>query len=191
MEKKNKKEDNNNLMEQGSNIWMEILNESTSKKETEEANIFVFGDKATGKNSLIKIMNKEAAPQDYESKNAINSEENLPLYGLINYTHLIAKKILEDETEINKVGVWMMNELIDKDTLLSVVKPKNILKSVCLIVLDYSRPWNIIKSMKKWCDFIYEIVGKLIVQLPLKQQTDLRKQSKIIFNFNNFISFKI
>jgi hypothetical protein len=37
-------------------------------------------------------MNKEAETQDYESKIAINSEENLPLYGLMNYTHLVAKK---------------------------------------------------------------------------------------------------
>lgn len=39
-----------------------------NKKDTEEANIFIFGDKDTGKKSLIRIMNKEAAPQDYESK---------------------------------------------------------------------------------------------------------------------------
>ena len=60
-------------------------------------------------------------------------------------------------------------------------KPKNIIKSVCLIVVDYSRPWNIINSLKKWCDFIYEIFGKLIIKLPFAQQTEMRKQSKKIF----------
>lgn len=171
-------EENCQLIEQGSNIWNEILSESTTKKENEDANIFVFGDKATGKKSLIRIMNKEAAPQDYESRNAVNSEENIPLYGLMNYTHLTAKKLLEDETEINKVGVWMMNELNDKETFLKLVKPKNILKCVCLVVVDYSKPWNIINSLRKWSDFIYDNFGTLINTFPLDVQTKLRQQSK-------------
>ena len=169
------------LLKQGSNIWEEILKESITKKEGEEANIFIFGNKDTGKKSLIRIMNKEFAPQDYESKLALSNEEVKPLYGLMNYTHLTLKKVLDDETEINKVGVWMMNELIDKETFLSLVKQKNILKSVCLIVVDYSRPWTIINSLSKWCDFIYEIFGKLILNFPFNIQTELRKRSKIIF----------
>lgn len=171
------------LLKQGSNIWEEILKESVSKKEGEEANIFVFGDKNTGKKTLIRTMNKESAPQDYESKLALNNEENKPFYGLMNYTHLTLKKVLDDETEINKVGVWMMNELIDKDCFLSLVKPQNILKSVCLIVVDYSRPWNITNSLKKWSDFIYDLFGKLILKFPFNIQTETRKKSKkIIFN---------
>ena len=81
MDEKQNSEEINKLLEEGSNIWQEILKESTTKKDTEEANIFIFGDKDTGKKSLIRIMNKEAAPQDYESKMAVNSEENGPLYG--------------------------------------------------------------------------------------------------------------
>ena len=181
MDEKDNSEEMQKLLDQGAMIWQEILKESTTKKEAEEANIFIFGDKSTGKKSLIRIMNKDAAPQDYESKTAVNSEENLPLYGLMNYSHLIAKKVLEDDTEINKVGTWLMNDLIDKNTFLNLVKPKNIIKSVCLIVVDYSRPWNIINSLKKWCDFIYDIFGKLIVKLPFDLQTQMRKQSKKMF----------
>ena len=180
----NKKSDDKNEKKiDGANIWQEILKESTTKKDNEEANIFVFGDKDTGKKSLIRIMNKEAAPQDYESKIAVNSEENVPLYGLMNYTHLVAKKILEDETEINKIGVWLMNELIDKKTFLNLVKPQNIINCICLIVVDYSRPWNIINSLTRWCDFTYTIFGELIKKLPLDEGNGLRKQSKKI-NFN-------
>ena len=128
-------------------------------------------------------MNKESAPQDYESKIALSNEEIKPLHGLMNYTHLTLKKVLDDETEINKVGVWMMNELIDMETFLNLVKPNNILKSVCLIVVDYSRPWNITKSLKKWSDFIYDIFGKLINKFSLDIQIELRKKSKkTLFN---------
>ena len=41
------------------NIWQDILNEAMSKKDLEESNVFVFGDKFVGKRSLIKVMNKE------------------------------------------------------------------------------------------------------------------------------------
>ena len=87
------------------------MNESSIKKEPEDANIFIFIDKNAGKKSLLRTMNKEAGPQDFESKNAANAEENLPLYGLVNYSHFSAKKLWNDDTEINKVGVWMMNEV--------------------------------------------------------------------------------
>ena len=42
-----------------SNIWSDILKESMLKKDLEESNIFIFGDKFTGKRSLIRIINKE------------------------------------------------------------------------------------------------------------------------------------
>ena len=106
MAEENNSEEMNRLTAEGANIWKEILKESTTKKEMEDANIFIFGDKNTGKKSLIRIMNKDAGPQDFESKNSSSTEENLPLYGLMNYSHLNAKKVLDDETEINKIGVW-------------------------------------------------------------------------------------
>jgi hypothetical protein len=42
-----------------SNIWQEILIDSMTKKDLEESNIFIFGDKFTGKRNLIKVINKE------------------------------------------------------------------------------------------------------------------------------------
>lgn len=42
-----------------SNIWQDILRESMTKKDLEESNIFIFGDKFTGKRSLVKVINKE------------------------------------------------------------------------------------------------------------------------------------
>ena len=184
MKENQNQDEKNKLLEQGKNIWQEIINESTTKKEIEEANIFVFGDKDTGKKSLIRTMNKESVNQDYESRISLNSEENLPLYGLINYSHLTAKKLLDDDSEINKVGVWIMNEITDKNTFSNLIKEKSILKCVCLVVVDYSRPWNIINSLTRWCNFAYESFGNLITKLPLDEQTNIRKQSNKIY-FNN------
>jgi hypothetical protein len=64
----NNSQNKSDLVKEGFNIWQEILNESTTKKDTEEANVFIFGDKSTGKKSLIRIMNREAASLESESK---------------------------------------------------------------------------------------------------------------------------
>lgn len=174
-------EANNNadIGTEGSNIWNEILTESITKKDNEEANIFIFGDKSTGKKSLIRKMNKEFASFENDSKKALNIEEESSKYGLINYSHLTVKKNMDDDSEIvNRVGVWIMNEIIDKETFLSLIKPKDMIKCICLIVVDYSRPWTIQSSLKKWADFIYEVFGKLIITFPFDKQGEFRKKSK-------------
>jgi len=49
-----------------SNIWQEILREAMTKKDLEESNVFIFGDKFSGKRALIKIMNKEILKSEHE-----------------------------------------------------------------------------------------------------------------------------
>ena len=73
-----------------------------------------------------------------------------------------------------------MNELIDQITFKLLIKPRDMLKSICLVVVDYSRPWTISKSLKKWADFIYEAFGKLILNFSFDVQNQIRKKSKKI-----------
>ena len=93
MEDNNPKQDKSDIIKEGFDIWQEILSESTTKKDIEEANIFVFGDKSTGKKSLIKIMNKDAESSENETKKTLNIEEGCMKYGLMNFSHLTVKKI--------------------------------------------------------------------------------------------------
>ena len=163
-----------------SKLWQEILEESMTKKKSEDTNIFIFGDKSTGKKSLIRAMNKEIESQDSslatENKNL---DENSARFGLIDYELLTVKKPSEEDTEtVNKIGVWIANELIDKETFLTFVKPKDILNSICLIVVDYSRPWLIMKSLEKWTKFFYDVFSTLILKLSFDVQNELRDKSK-------------
>ena len=181
----NESEKKADLGAEGSDIWKEILSESVTKKDNEEANIFVFGDKSTGKKSLIRLMNKECSYNEAESKKILNIEEEASKYGLINYSHLSIKKNDDDSDIVNKVGVWVMNELVDEDTFLSLIKPKDMLKCICLIVVDYSRPWTIKASLEKWADFIFKAFGKLIIKFPFELQNEIRKKSKKKYYNNN------
>ena len=105
MSDNNNTDKNADLGIKGSNIWQEILSESITRKETEEANIFVFGDKSSGKKSLIRAMNKEFGSIESDFKKTLSIEENASKYGLINYSHLTVKKNIDDDFDIiNKVG---------------------------------------------------------------------------------------
>ena len=163
-----------------SKLWQEILEESMTKKKNEDINIFIFGDKSTGKKSLIRAMNKEIESQDSTLATANkNLDENSARFGLIDYELLTVKKPSEEDTEtLNKIGVWISNEIIDKETFLTFVKPKDILNSICLIVVDYSRPWLIMKSIEKWTKFYYDVFSTLILKLDFNVQNKLREKSK-------------
>lgn len=190
---KNKSSEDSKNHKAARNLWQEILSESMTKKENEEANIFVFGDKETGKKSLIKMMNKIILEEDEKKKFEI--DESSSTYGLINYNLLTVKKILEDETEfISKAGVWIVNELVDKKTFLSIVKPQSILKSMCLIVVDLTKPWTIKENLKRWSNFIYDVASQLILntKISLEQQEEIKQKSKnkLYYNFIYIYSCK-
>ena len=63
---KDSKADIGKEKEPQTNMWKDILREAMSKKELEDANIFIFGDQLTGKKSLIKVINKDVISRNIE-----------------------------------------------------------------------------------------------------------------------------
>ena len=85
------------------NIWQDILRESMSKKDLEESNVFIFGDKFTGKRSLIKLINKEILQKNEfeEQKKILGTDDSGSKYSLIDYTYLGVKKYNEYDSGKN------------------------------------------------------------------------------------------
>jgi len=172
------------------NMWQEILREAMPKKDIENTNVFVFGDKMTGKRSLFKVMNRIIFTDDDDSyKRLLQIDEESSKFGLLDYTFLNIKNNSEENSEvIGKLSVWIMNEYIDKDKILTFLKPENITNCICLIVVDLSRPWLIKESLEKWIKFIQETFSQLIAKLPEDKQEELKENGKkyiyvIYFNF--------
>ena len=86
-----------------------------SKKELEDANIFIFGDQLTGKKSLIRVINKDVISRNVEeSKRYLNLDDTAPKYGMIDYTYLNITKLSEKDLEsIGKMGVSMNYKIIN------------------------------------------------------------------------------
>lgn len=173
----NKKADVGKGKEPQTNMWQEILREAMTKKDLEDANIFVFGDQLSGKKALLRVINKDLVTRDEENKKLLNLDELAPKYGMINYTYLNVTKLSEKDMEsIGKMGVWIVSDSLDKETFQSLIKPEYLIKCICLIVVDLSRPWTIKESIMKWTNFIYDNFSALLLKFPFEKQQELREQ---------------
>ena len=169
-----------NQQVKSTNMWQEILREAMPKKEIEDTNVFVFGDKMTGKRSLFKIMNRTIFSENDDSyKRLLQLDEESSRFGLFDYTYLNIKNRSEENSEIiGKLSVWIINDFIDKEKILALLKPENIVNSVGLIFVDLSRPWQIKQSLLKWCDFVKDIFGEIISKFPEDRQNEIKNNGK-------------
>lgn len=87
-----------NLNNSTTNIWQDILKESITKKDLEESNVFIFGDKFSGKRSLIKYLNKELLHKnefEEQQKRDWGNDDIGSKYSLVDYTFIGVKKYTE------------------------------------------------------------------------------------------------
>lgn len=176
----NKRKTSINQPVKTTNMWQEILREAMPKKDIENTNVYVFGDKMTGKKTLFKEMNRIIFSDDDDSyKRLLPIDEESSRFGLIDYTYLNIKNTSEENSDvIGQLNVWIMNDYIDKQKILTFLKPENIVNSVFLIMVDLSRPWLIKQSLIIWINFIKEIIGGLISQFPEDKQNEIKENGK-------------
>jgi predicted AAA+ superfamily ATPase len=80
------------------NIWQQIIKEASTQKEMEESHVFIFGDKNTGKRSLIKAINKELyLNYENEERNLPTIDETNSKYSLVEFKYLNVKKTNDSE----------------------------------------------------------------------------------------------
>ena len=186
----NKRKTSINQPGKPTNMWQEILREAMPKKDIENTNVFVFGDKMTGKRSLFRIINKTIFSENDElNKRILQIDEEMARFSLLDYTYLNIKNTSEENSDvIGKLNIWIMNDLIDKEKILTLLNSENIVNSICLIIVDLSRPWLIKQSLTKWCNFIKEIFNEMIKKLPEDKQNEIKDTGKKN-NINVFLFF--
>ena len=176
------------------NLWQEILREAMTKRSYEGTNIFVFGDRFSGKKSLFKLVSQDINSRGQEIKKILTINEEASKFGLIDYKYLNVRNFSEEtDNVVGKIGVWIMNELVDKKTFTSLVKSEQILNSICIIVLDLSRPWLLKESLKKWLNYIDDIFSPILANFEKEKQIEAKEKIKNIiklyeepqFNENN------
>ena len=176
----NKRKTSINVTGKPTNIWQEILRESMPKTEIENTNVFVFGDKMSGKKSLFKVMNRIIFSENDDSyKRLLQIDEDSSRFGLLDYTYLNIKDLSSEYSEvIGKLSVWIMNDFMDKEKILKLINPGNIANSICIIIADLSRPWLVKQTLLKWIKFIKEIFNELISKFPEDKQNEIKENGK-------------
>ena len=134
--------------------------------------------------NLLEKYVKSKRPE--EKQKLLTIEEASSKYGVIDYTFLPIVNLLEDDSEsIGQMGVWFLNDSIQSEgykTLLeTLIKPKDILKCACLIVVDLSNRTEIMNSLKMWTKFIYENFSKLLLKFDYEKQTKLKTALENVF----------
>lgn len=75
------------------NIWEQVLKEASTSKEVEETHLFIFGDKNSGKRTLIKAINKEMyLNYETEERTLPQLDEAASRYSMMEYKYLNVKK---------------------------------------------------------------------------------------------------
>lgn len=168
---------------QKTSIWEQVLNEASTNKESEETHVFIFGDKNAGKRSLVKAINKELyLNYENEERTLPHVDEQSSRYSLMEYKYLNVKKANDIENEIlGKMNVWLVNDFLNEDFINTILKPHYLQKALFLIVLDLSKPGELLDQIKKWTNFILEKFSKLLLKLPYDKQQEIQK------NLENYI----
>jgi hypothetical protein len=179
----NKSKNSLNHQQKTTNLWQEILREAMPKTETDNTNLYVFGDSMTGKRLLFKGMNRAIFEnsQDSDDKKRENQRiEEIAKFSLVDYTFLNIQEFPHDKDAeiIGKLNVWIMNYFIDKEKILEIIKPNDLMNSICLIVTDLSRPWMIKESLIKWTNLIQETFDELIKKLDENLQKKIKDNGK-------------
>lgn len=104
-------------------LWRDILHQTSAKNEFEDCHLLVFGDKNSGKKSIIKSISKKLLNNEETDCSRIIILDKRTLYrddtpsktALIDYTYLNMKKLNDVESEnYAKMRVMMINDLLDK-----------------------------------------------------------------------------
>lgn len=80
------------------------------------------------------------------------------------------------EEILGKMNVWFINEFLSVDFIETVLKPEYLQKALFMIVLDLTKPGEIIEQLKKWCVYIYDKFSKLLLKLPVEKQQEMKTQ---------------
>ena len=166
-------------------LWEEIIKESETKTENEEAYLYICGDIYTGKKSLFKAMNNISKN---EKCREINLNDDVEQYGLISFDNIQQNKISDEGDNIKyNIRTCIINSYKDKNVFVEFNKLENLFNCVFLIVVDLSRPWNILESLKNWIYYIQENITLLQKKSAKKKKFDEQiEQCKFINLIKNY-----
>jgi len=157
------------------NLWNSILSEASRNvtDRLESRTLVILGDRNCGKTTLIAKL--QGIDISEAGKGIALDYSFLDIYTTTD----------QDDEPTTRLNVWQLEgEEEHKDLLKFCLNPSTIANSMILIVLDFSQPWNLVISLKRWLKIVEEHVSELIKQLPSGTIEDLKNYQ--IFDFQSY-----
>nr|WAW84855.1 cytoplasmic dynein 1 light intermediate chain [Halisarca dujardinii] len=161
-------------------LWSTILNEvsesSARCRMPSSKTLIVLGEVNSGKSVLVDKL--------CESSHTQNVVAGQHLSGCcLEYRYF---DVRDEETDdwLSRMGVWILDGVVNHSSLLEFALKKDSLRNtLALVVVDLSKPWDVIESLKRWTRVLSEHVDSL--QLPPKDMAEMEKA--LVDQFRNYV----
>jgi dynein light intermediate chain 1 len=139
-------------------------------------NVLVLGDVCSGKSTLIDRLCTITSKKGKRS----NLANRYLLSGCsLEYRFIDVQDHTTDDL-IARLGIWNLDGVIWQSQLLPfVLNKKNIEDTLVMIVLDLSKPWDVLDSLDKWMEVISKHINHL--KLNAKQRQDMEERMVKLF----------
>jgi dynein light intermediate chain 1, cytosolic len=159
----NMEEEKNNKNENDS-IWSKVLSQVSKHKVMERATIIVLGDKNSGKKSLFGCMREVKPIPGYS--------DNFPTVHPLGYTYL---DVIDPDEEKVKTSfadgdVWFLNDPNQGQLLDYVLQPERAHKTIFVIALDLSKPWDVLSQLNKWLKVIRSFLTRIKQTVSIQEK---------------------
>ncbi|EGG17761.1 dynein light intermediate chain [Cavenderia fasciculata] len=156
-------------------IWGNILRESANKTNYfETKNVVMMGDRTSGSSSLLS---KFQPISDVEKAKGI----------ALSYTFTDVFEDDSSEDPIARTNFWTLEGETEHNELLKfALNSDNIANSMVVITLDFSQPWNIVDSLKRWLHILEEHI-KTIATSSNNKGLFGSLQDKLLIKWHDYV----
>ncbi|EFA84960.1 dynein light intermediate chain [Heterostelium album PN500] len=153
-------------------IWGQILRESSNKTNYfETKNVIMLGDPNAGSTSLLS---KFQPISDVEKLRGI----------ALSYTFVDVYEDDSSEEPIGRTNFWTLEgETSHNDLLKFALTANNIAQSMIVIALDFSQPWNIVDSLKKWLAILETHIKSITPQNEKRESL----KDKVLIKWHQYV----
>lgn len=124
--------------EQQENLWTKLLSGFSGNQKQKDAHLLVFGDSNSGKRSIINQLEHLSGEQKLlgssNDESILSFMKGKKVAGAIDYRYYPVKNPYDENIEMAKVNIWIIN--LDSDPeLLSLILNKEVMKNLMVMIV--------------------------------------------------------
>ena len=167
-------------------LWQNLLRETAAKAKMQDSNLFVLGDRCSGKNSLLRKM-RFRSEQTAAETGTDGSTHQFPESLAFTYFPLFDPEDPESDSLglPTKVNVWSIGETSCAKLLRTAIPTASLEQTAVVVIVDLSRPYNVLTDLHKWLEVVEQTFKQPVADRPLAEQAALKEKIQALFLAKN------